>query len=100
MKQNAAMRIFKADEQLLLPVDLDYSKIDGISMAEKEALNATKPESIGQARRIEGVTPTAALKLLKYVKDGRKAERRARTIEEEAARKAAYAEVGIADVVA
>jgi tRNA uridine 5-carboxymethylaminomethyl modification enzyme len=61
---------FQQDENLLLPADLDYSKIFGISNEEKQALERVRPASVGMARRIEGVTPTGALRLLMHVRKG------------------------------
>jgi hypothetical protein len=49
------MRTFQKDENLCLPPDLDYDKIHGLSNEERALLRVTKPESVGQARRIEGV---------------------------------------------
>lgn len=68
VQQEQAMRVFAKDETLLLPADLDYQKIHGLSFEEKKILGETKPESVGQARRIEGVTPHGALRLLAHVK--------------------------------
>lgn len=65
------IRAFERDESLRLPVDMDYMSLLGISMAEKTLLQATKPESIGQARRIEGMTPSGCLRLLAYVRSER-----------------------------
>jgi glucose-inhibited division protein A len=76
-QQVAAIRVFERDEQLKLPPDLDYSKIHGLSTEEKRALDLVKPDSIGMARRCEGVTPTGALRLLTYVRGVREKERRA-----------------------
>ncbi|OAX78253.1 tRNA uridine 5-carboxymethylaminomethyl modification enzyme GidA [Emergomyces africanus] len=61
-------RSFEKDEALLLPPDMDYSRITGLSAEERAALERVRPESIGMARRIEGMTPVAALKLLVYVR--------------------------------
>lgn len=54
-QQEASIRAFERDENLRLPLDLDYNSITGLSTEEKALLQAIKPESIGQARRIEGV---------------------------------------------
>ncbi|KAL7627137.1 Mitochondrial Translation Optimization [Parahypoxylon ruwenzoriense] len=59
--------LFLKDESLRLPPDLDYDAVYGLSTHEKAALNATKPESLGQARRIEGVTPAGCIRLLAFV---------------------------------
>ncbi|KAK4179797.1 putative tRNA uridine 5-carboxymethylaminomethyl modification enzyme [Triangularia setosa] len=56
------------DEHLLLPTDLDYGTVTGLSIAEQTKLNETRPESIGQARRVEGVTPNGVVMLLRYVR--------------------------------
>ena len=55
-QQQASMRLFQRDESLRLPPDLDYSRISGLSNEERALLQATRPESVGQARRIEGVS--------------------------------------------
>lgn len=73
-QQEATMRTFARDEALALPLDLDYQNIHGLSNEEKKALAETRPESVGQARRIEGVTPSGALRLLAYVR-GRSRQR-------------------------
>ncbi|KAB5570051.1 glucose inhibited division protein A-domain-containing protein [Coniochaeta sp. 2T2.1] len=56
------------EEEMKLPDDLDYDAIYGLSLAEKGVLKTTLPESLGQARRIEGVTPAGCLRLLQFVK--------------------------------
>jgi hypothetical protein len=55
-------------DSALLPLDLDYDAIPGLSMAGKGVLKATRPESIAQAGRVEGVTPTGCLRWLSYVR--------------------------------
>lgn len=67
-QQEASAAAFARDETLLLPPDLDYQAIFGLSFEEKKVLSETRPESVGQARRVEGVTPAGALRLLGYVK--------------------------------
>ena len=78
VQQTTAAASFSRDESLLLPPDLDYQAIHGLSWEEKNALGATRPESLGQARRVEGVTPTGALRLLAYVKGERRKETKQR----------------------
>ncbi|PGH02701.1 tRNA uridine 5-carboxymethylaminomethyl modification enzyme GidA [Helicocarpus griseus UAMH5409] len=70
-------RAVERDEALQLPRDLDYSQISGLSYEELAALERVRPENIGMARRIEGVTPVAALRLLMYVRSSSWAQRRA-----------------------
>lgn len=59
---------FTRDERIRLPLDLDYDGIPGLALSEKEALKAARPESLAQARRVEGVTPAGSLRLLAYVR--------------------------------
>lgn len=69
-RQEKMAQRFQQDENLLLPADLDYSKIFGISNEERQALERVRPASVGMARRIEGVTPAGALRLLMHVRKG------------------------------
>jgi tRNA uridine 5-carboxymethylaminomethyl modification enzyme len=78
------------DENLKLPDDLEYDSIFGLSFEEKRALEVARPESVGQARRVEGVTPTGALRLLQFVKGVGKEERERRAKEEIEERKRRY----------
>ena len=72
-QQQTAAAAWARDQGLELPVHLDYHAIFGLSAEEKKALSETRPLSVGQARRIEGVTPAGALRLLEFVKrDGRR----------------------------
>lgn len=79
-QQETTAAAFARDETLRLPVDLDYQAVHGLSIEEKKVLGDTRPESVGQARRVEGVTPAGALRLLAYV---RGAWRRKRVVESE-----------------
>jgi glucose-inhibited division protein A len=74
-QQKSAMTAFVRNEGLLLPPDVDYNSIIGLSFEERTILNTTRPESIGQARRIEGVTPNAAIILLAHVRKRGKVHR-------------------------
>ena len=67
-QQETQARHFERDEQLLLPADINYESIFGLSNEEKRVLSGTRPESLGQARRIEGVTPSGTLRLLAHVR--------------------------------
>ncbi|WP_406609966.1 tRNA uridine-5-carboxymethylaminomethyl(34) synthesis enzyme MnmG [Agarivorans sp. JK6] len=55
-------------ENTLLPLDLDYSKISGLSNEVVAKLTNARPETIGKAARISGVTPAAVSLLLVYLK--------------------------------
>ncbi|KAJ5613060.1 hypothetical protein N7510_006254 [Penicillium lagena] len=69
-RQEKMARRFQQDENLFLPADLDYSCIPGISNEERQALERVRPASVGMARRIEGMTPAGALRLLMHVRKG------------------------------
>lgn len=71
-QQKAAIAIFARDEELRLPSDLDYSEVHGLSIEEQRVLQNTRPESVGMARRCEGVTPSGALRLLAFVRRSKK----------------------------
>ena len=90
-RQKAMVSVFERDEQLRLPTDLDYSKIHGLSIEEKRVLEIARPESVGMARRCEGVTPSGALRLLGFVNGVKEKERRRLVWEEIDARKDRYA---------
>ena len=72
-RQEADIRAFRRDEALALPRDLDYAAIGSLSTEIRQKLNATKPESLGAAARVSGVTPAALIALLRYVKRGEEA---------------------------
>ncbi len=55
-------------EDLRLPADLDYAQVRGMSIEVQQKLNQIKPETVGQASRISGVTPAAISVLLVYLK--------------------------------
>ncbi|KAH6622299.1 glucose inhibited division protein A-domain-containing protein [Boeremia exigua] len=88
--QTATQARWLRDEALALPLDLDFDAIFGLSFEEKAALRVARPESVGRARRVEGVTPAGALRLLQYVKGVGREERSRRVREEVEARKALY----------
>lgn len=58
---------FERDELLRLPTDLDYDGVVSLSIVEKNILKATRPESLAQARRLEGMTPAGCIRLLSHV---------------------------------
>jgi tRNA uridine 5-carboxymethylaminomethyl modification enzyme len=62
-RQAADIRAFRRDEALVIPADLDYAALPGLSKEVRARLSAVRPQTMGQASRIEGVTP-AALTLL------------------------------------
>jgi len=67
-RQARDIAAFQRDEGLRLPESLDYGSIGGISNEVREKLILTKPATLGQAARIEGVTPGALTAVLAYVR--------------------------------
>ncbi len=70
--QEAQVEKFKKIESKLLPEDLDYYKIKGISLEARQKLDKLKPYSIGQASRISGVSPADISVLLIYMQGYKK----------------------------
>ena len=67
-RQEADIIAFKRDESLRLSADLDYGAIKGLSNEVRQKLIDARPATLGQAGRIEGVTPAALALLLAWVK--------------------------------
>ena len=65
--QEAQIEKFKKMEEKLLPENIDYERISGISLEGRQKLNKLKPRSIGQASRISGVSPADISVLLVYL---------------------------------
>ena len=65
--QEAQVEKFKKMEKKLLPENINYEEINGISLEARQKLNKHKPHSIGQASRISGVSPADISVLLVYL---------------------------------
>ena len=76
-KQEADIIAFRKDENMAIPENIDYSRLSGLSNEVKAKFKLIKPKTLGQALRIDGVTPAAAYILLSYVKKGSKKLKRA-----------------------
>lgn len=72
-RQSQDADALKAEEELTLPTDLDYGAVGGLSNEAKEKLARVQPRTLGQAGRIEGMTPGALTALLAHVKRAPKA---------------------------
>jgi tRNA uridine 5-carboxymethylaminomethyl modification enzyme len=70
-KQSHDIAAYKKDEAMSIPVDIDYEKFSGLSNEIKSKLKLIKPSTLGQALRIDGVTPAAAIILLAFIKKSR-----------------------------
>ena len=67
-RQARDIAAFQRDEGLRIPEKLDYSSIGGLSNEVRSKLEAVRPATLGQAARIEGVTPGALTAVMAYVK--------------------------------
>lgn len=67
-RQDAEIVSFRKDESLRIPEDLDFWAIEGLSNEAREKLSEARPLSIGQAARVDGLTPGALTILLGYLK--------------------------------
>jgi tRNA uridine 5-carboxymethylaminomethyl modification enzyme len=67
-RQNADIAAFRRDEELGIPNNLDYGDIRGISTEAKQKLAAVRPATLGQASRIDGVTPAALTLVLAHLR--------------------------------
>lgn len=67
-RQKIDVLALQRDESLEIPKTVNYSEINGLSSEVKEKLDTVKPATLGQASRIEGITPSALIALLGHVK--------------------------------
>lgn len=67
-RQEADIRAFRRDEALELPKDLDFSTVGSLSNEMRVKLTQHRPETLGAAARIPGVTPAALVALLRHIK--------------------------------
>ena len=70
-RQTHDIEAFKKDESIMIPDDINYESFSGLSKEIKSKLSQIKPKTLGQALRIDGVTPAAAIILLGYIKKSR-----------------------------
>ena len=67
-KQKADILAFKRDENFIIPDNLDYDSFSGLSNEVKSKFKKIKPKTMGQALRIDGITPAAVYILLSHLK--------------------------------
>ncbi len=70
-KQNRDVERAASYESLRLPDELDYSQVTALSFEARQKLNQHRPETLGQASRLSGITPAAVSLLLVHLKKGR-----------------------------
>ncbi|HEV2363794.1 MAG TPA: tRNA uridine-5-carboxymethylaminomethyl(34) synthesis enzyme MnmG [Caulobacteraceae bacterium] len=67
-RQASDIALFRRDEALPIPADLDYGSVGALSHEARERLSLVRPATLGQAARIEGITPGALTALLAHVR--------------------------------
>jgi tRNA uridine 5-carboxymethylaminomethyl modification enzyme len=67
-RQAADVAAYRRDENLELPVALDYDGLPGLSMEARQKLTAIRPRTLGQASRIDGMTPAALTLLAAHIR--------------------------------
>lgn len=67
-RHEADISAFKKDENLIIPPELDYKDVGSLSNEVRQKLEKVRPETLGTASRIPGVTPAALVALLRHVK--------------------------------
>jgi len=67
-KQKADILAFKRDENLIIPKEVNYDQLSGLSNEVKAKFKKINPKTMGQALRIDGITPAAVYILLSHVK--------------------------------
>lgn len=68
-RQDQDIEILRQDENIKIPLDLDYAKIQSLSNEVREKLNTSRPANVGAALRIQGITPAAMMAVIVYMKN-------------------------------
>jgi tRNA uridine 5-carboxymethylaminomethyl modification enzyme len=76
-RQAADIASYRRDESLELPESLDYAELRGLSNEVRHKLQSSRPRSIGQAARLDGITPAALTLLVAHLKRRRHSATRA-----------------------
>ena len=67
-RQSQDIKSFKKDEAAIIPTEINYDSFSGLSNEIKSKLNKVRPKTLGQAIRIDGVTPAAIIIILSHIK--------------------------------
>ena len=67
-RQSQDIKSFKKDEAVVIPSNLNYDSLSGLSNEVRSKLEEVRPKTLGQAIRIDGMTPAAIIIILSYIK--------------------------------
>ena len=67
-RQQADIDVLRRDDALMIPSDTDFAQIGGLSAESIDILSRHKPETIGQATRLPGLTPAAVVAVIRYLR--------------------------------
>ncbi|GAA5923535.1 tRNA modification protein MTO1 [Sporobolomyces koalae] len=70
LRQAHDIALFERDENLVIDSRVDYDALPGMSHEVRQRLKDARPQTLGQAKRLEGVTPASLATLMKYVRNG------------------------------
>ena len=68
LRQEADIKAMRRDDALVIPNDVDFGTIGGLSAESVDILSAHRPETIGQAQRLPGLTPAAVIAVLRHLR--------------------------------
>ena len=69
-RQRADIEALHRDEKILIPADFDYHAVGGLSAEARDVMMRLRPQTIGQANRLPGLTPAAVVAVLRHLKRG------------------------------
>ncbi|SCV68773.1 BQ2448_894 [Microbotryum intermedium] len=72
IRQQHEVSLFQRDENLVIDPSVDYSMMPGMSIEVRQRLDLHRPKTLGQAKRLEGVTPASLVGLMKWVRKSHK----------------------------
>ena len=67
-RQERDIKSFKKDESIIIPQNINYENLSGLSNEVKTKLTSIRPKTLGQAIRIDGITPAAVIILLSHIR--------------------------------
>ena len=67
-RQQADIDALRRDEAIAIPSDFDYRQVGGLSAEACDVMTRLRPETIGQANRLPGLTPAAVMAVLRHLK--------------------------------